>query len=74
MKWLIDPHLSTAAPVAVKFARDFVSQFDVGQVETLRKLNGQELLVPAAGANPDKVIQDNPRKDMVFRTQIQFQF
>jgi phosphate-selective porin len=53
---------------------DWKWQFDIGKVNTTRKLNGTKLVVPDSVANPDKLIQDNTRSDMVVRTQIQFQF
>jgi hypothetical protein len=53
---------------------DWKWQFDIGEIKTTRSLNGVELVVPVAEANPDKLIQENPRKDKIFRSQVQFQF
>ena len=53
---------------------DWKWQFDIGQITTTKKLDGVELVVPDAEANPDKLIQNNARVDRIFRSQIQFQF
>jgi hypothetical protein len=53
---------------------DWKWQIDAGQIGTEWKLNDTALVVPDGPTNPDKVIQNNERKDKEIRTQFQFQF
>jgi hypothetical protein len=59
---------------------DWKWQFDVGQISTEWKVDDHKLAVPvrhdfAGGVGfDDKVIQNNARKDVEFRTQFQIQF